>query len=175
MLDSAARVVCCDGAADAYRRRTRREPDAVVGDCDSLRGRFAIVARVPEQETNDLEKAVRHCRAKGWKNIVVVGATGGREDHSIGNVFRALDLGVEVVTERGFFRPVEGGALFKVRKGCAISVFAPHHGTKLESTGLQWPLDSLARPDMHNATLNRATASRVAIRSSKPVMVFVQW
>lgn len=175
MLDSAVRVVCCDGAADAYRRHVGREPHAVVGDCDSVRGRFANVVRIPEQDTNDLEKAVRHCRRQGWRNLVVVGATGRREDHAIGNVFRALDLGVEVATERGVFRPVEGEAALRVRKGCAISVFAPHPGTKMESSGLEWPLGPLESPGLYNATLNRATSSRVVLRSSRPVMVFVQW
>ena len=175
MLDSARRVVCCDGAADAFRRRTGREPCAVVGDCDSLKGRFNNVVKVAEQDTNDLEKAVRHCRSRKWNSLVVVGATGGREDHSVGNLFRALDLGVEVATECGLFRPVMGEAAFKVRKGCAVSIFAPHEKTALRSSGLQWPLDSLKRPNMHNATLNRAVASRVRISASRPVLVFTEW
>ena len=175
MLDSARRVVCCDGAADAFRRHTGREPCAVVGDCDSLKGRFENVVKVAEQDTNDLEKAVRHCRGRKWGRLVIVGATGGREDHSVGNLFRALDLGVEVATEHGLFRPVMGEAAFRVCKGCAVSIFAPHEGTTLRSSGLQWPLDSLKRPDMHNATLNRAVASRVQISASKPVLVFTEW
>ena len=46
--------------------------------------------RVAEQETNDLDKAIRLCRERGWGDLVVVGATGLREDHAIGNVYRAL-------------------------------------------------------------------------------------
>ena len=110
VLSAASRVVCCDGAADAFRRRTGREPDAVVGDCDSVKGRFANVVRVDEQETNDLEKAARFCASKRWGKPVVLGATGKREDHTIGNVFRAMDLGLEIVTDRGRFVPVEGAA-----------------------------------------------------------------
>ena len=83
LLAGARRVVACDGAADAYRRRFRRPPAAVVGDLDSLarRPEGAEVVSVPEQETNDLAKAVAWCRARGWRRLVVVGATGKREDH----------------------------------------------------------------------------------------------
>ncbi|MBR1920526.1 MAG: hypothetical protein IJ829_00825, partial [Kiritimatiellae bacterium] len=39
LLAAARRVVACDGAAYAYRRRFGKSPDAVVGDLDSLRRR----------------------------------------------------------------------------------------------------------------------------------------
>ena len=76
ILDSAERVVCCDSAADAFRRNCEREPFAVVGDCDSVKGRFGNVVRVEEQDTNDLAKAVGFCREKGIGNLVILGATG---------------------------------------------------------------------------------------------------
>ena len=105
MLESADAVVCCDSAADAFRRRFSREPDAVVGDCDSIKGSFGNLVRFSEQETNDLEKAVRYCRGKGWRKPVLLGATGRREDHTIGNVFRAMSLGLEIVSDYGRFIP----------------------------------------------------------------------
>ena len=174
LLSSARRVVCCDGAADAYRRRTGREPDAVVGDCDSVKGRFANLVRVAEQETNDLEKAARFCAARRWGRPVVLGATGKREDHSIGNVFRTLDLGLEVVTDRGRFVPVEGAATLRVRKGAAVSVFAPDPATRMTSQGLEWPLAGVAFRNLYCATLNRATAARVALTASRRVCVFIE-
>ena len=173
ILDAAKRVVCCDGAADAYRRRTGREPDAVVGDCDSLRGRFANVVRVPDQETNDLEKAVRFCANRGWKNPVLLGATGRRDDHAIGNVFRALDLGLAVVTEHGRFLPVEGRVALSVGKGCPVSVFAPDATTRMTSKGLEWPLDGVKFSNLYCATLNRASAARVELVSDRRVYVYL--
>ena len=48
LLAGAKRVVCCDGAAQAYRRRFKREPLAIVGDLDSLKeiGRASCRDRV---------------------------------------------------------------------------------------------------------------------------------
>ena len=173
ILASASAVVCCDSAADAYRRRMRREPAVVVGDGDSVRGRFRNIVRFPEdQDTNDLEKAARWCRENGYENPVVLGATGRREDHSIGNVFRALDLGLEIVTDYGRFVPLEGRKTFAVRKGAAISIFAPDRDTRMKSRGLEWPLDDVRFDTLYRATLNRATASRITLESDRRVCVY---
>lgn len=174
VLESARAVVCCDGAADVYRRRMRREPDAVVGDCDSLRGRFANVERMPDQDTNDLDKAVRYCRGRGWKKPVVAGATGGREDHSIGNIFRALSHGLDTVTDTGRFTPVSGRRTLVAAKGAAVSVFAPDPRTRMSSQGLVWPLAGVKFDTLWRATLNRAARSRIILESDRPVYVYIE-
>ena len=171
-LEDASRVVCCDGAADAYRRRTGKEPFAVVGDCDSVKGRFRNVVLVPDQDSNDLEKAARYCSRRGWKNPLVVGAFGKREDHSVGNVFRALDLGLEIMGDHGRFVPVEGKAVFHVKKGAGVSVFATDPRTKAASKGLEWKLDGVKFANLHCATLNRASASKVEISADRPIFVY---
>lgn len=171
-LESAVRVVCCDGAADAYRRRTGREPDAVVGDCDSLKGRFRNVVPDPSQDTNDLEKAAAYCRRRGWKNPLVLGATGKREDHSVGNVFRALDLGLEILADAGRFVPVEGKTVFRARKGTPVSIFATDPATKASSKGLEWKLDGVKFDSIYRATLNRASAGRVEISCDRRLFVY---
>ncbi|MBO5643428.1 MAG: thiamine diphosphokinase [Kiritimatiellae bacterium] len=175
ILDSAKRVVCCDSAADCYLKKTGLFPAAVVGDCDSLKGEFNNVVRISEQQTNDLEKAVKYCRERGWSDIVVLGAVGKREDHSIGNVFRALALGVEIVTKHGRFVPVCGVRRFKVRKGAAISVFPSSPSTEMKSKGLQWPLEGVKFSNLYVATLNRATHSSIQIESTEPVMLFMEY
>ena len=185
LLAAAKRVVCCDGAADAYRRRFRRWPDVIIGDFDSIRFEnlrsqisnlksqdIPVAVCVPDQETNDLEKAMTYCAKQGWRNPIIVGATGKREDHTIGNVFRALDYGCEIVTDRGRFVPVCGKATFKVAKGAAVSIFAPNPKTRMTSKGLEWPLDEVRFRNLYCATLNRTTAARVTLTATHPVCVF---
>lgn len=180
ILAAAKRVVCCDGAADAYRRRFRRWPDVIVGDLDSVSrlpsraSRPPLLVRIPDQDTNDLEKAMAYCAERGWKNPVVVGATGRREDHTLGNVFRALDYGCEVVTDTGRFVPVCGKAAFRVARGTAVSIFAPDPRTRMTSRGLEWPLDEVRFRNLYCATLNRATGARVVLTATRPVSVFIR-
>ena len=180
LLSAAARVVCCDGAADAYRRRFRRWPSVIIGDFDSisrLSSRFSrspALVRIPDQDTNDLEKAMAYCAKQGWRAPVIVGATGRREDHTLGNVFRALDYGCEIVTDTGRFVPVCGKATFKTSKGAAVSVFATDPKTRMTSKGLEWPLDEVRFRNLYCATLNRTTGSRVTLTATKPVSVYIE-
>ena len=173
LLTSAKRVVCCDSAANAYHRRFRRWPTVTVGDMDSAEDCGGLVVRIAEQDTNDLAKAVRYCAAQGWKAPVILGATGKREDHTLGNVFRALDAGLEVVTDCGRFIPVEGTTTLNVRKGAAVSVFATDRGTKVRSKGLEWPLDGVTFENLYCATLNRAKAARITLTASKRILIYV--
>lgn len=175
LLAGAKRVVCCDGAAQAYRRRFKLEPLAIVGDLDSLKGGRsggARIVHVAEQETNDLAKAVRWCAAQGWKRPVIVGATGKREDHTLGNVFRALAFGLEIVTDHGRFVPFEGRLRLKVAAGAPVSVFAPDPTTRMTSKGLEWPLDGVRFDNLYCATLNRAMATTVTLTSTRRVSVW---
>ena len=179
LLASARRVVACDSAADAYRRRFGRWPTVAVGDMDSAKAAVAEssgcrVVRVEEQETNDLEKAIAYCRGRRWGGPVIVGACGRREDHAVGNVFRALACGLEVVTDHGRFVPVHGKKTLRVRPGAAVSIFAPDPATRMTSRGLEWPLAGVRFENLYCATLNRATLARIALAADRPVSVYVE-
>ena len=179
LLAGATRVVACDSAADAYHRRFRKWPTVIIGDLDSFSrpNLFPFPSSlipVPDQNTNDLEKALAYCAKQGWRNPVIVGATGKREDHTLGNVFRALAYGCTIVTDLGRFIPVRDKATFTVPKGAAVSVFAPDPKTRMTSKGLKWPLAPVKFRNLYCATLNRATASRVTLTTTKPVSVFIE-
>ena len=90
ILSYAENVICCDGAAERYCSR-HGKPYAIIGDCDSLDEKLQklygnIVYYVPDQETNDLTKAVNFCLENGMPDIVILGATGRREDHTVANI-----------------------------------------------------------------------------------------
>ena len=61
-------------------------PDTVVGDFDSLDSSArekmpnAKFLHIPEQDTNDADKSVRHCLELGFKVIHLLSADGGRQD-----------------------------------------------------------------------------------------------
>ena len=183
LLVGAPRVVVCDSAADAYRRNFHKWPTVIIGDLDSVRNLKAFrrsgtdrptVVKVDDQNTNDMEKAMAYCAQRGWRKPVIVGATGKREDHTFGNVFRALAYGCEIVTDTGRFVPVRSKATFNVTKGVAISIFAPDAKTRMTSKGLEWPLDDVKFRNLYCATLNRATGKHVTLTATKPVSVFIE-
>ena len=179
LLAAATRVVACDSAADAYRRAFRKWPAVIIGDFDSVSRlsshvlRPSSFIRISDQNTNDLEKAMAYCVQQNWRDPVIVGATGKREDHTFGNVFRALAYGCEIVTDCGRFIPIRGKMALKVKKGAAVSVFAPDPKTRMTSKGLEWPLDEVRFRNLYCATLNRATATRIVLTSTHPVTVYI--
>lgn len=183
-LETARRVVCCDGAAAGFIRRMKRIPDAVVGDLDSipksvLRRCGDAAVRVPEQDDNDLAKAFRLCIGRGWRDIVILGATGGREDHTIGNVGWIAEFvreapGVAIVTDYGVFTAVsDSGGSVETKAGMQVSFFSPGQDTWLSATGVKFPVADLHLRRWFSATLNEATGGRIALKvSGGPAIVF---
>jgi thiamine pyrophosphokinase len=95
LLRKAENIVCCDGSISKLLD-FGREPIAIVGDMDSISPELKVqfadrVHQVSEQETNDLTKAVEYCISKGFDEIAILGATGLREDHTLGNIALLAD------------------------------------------------------------------------------------
>ena len=158
--------------------------DFVVGDGDSLteEEKSALgdrFVRVNEQETNDLAKGYRFAVARGASEIFFFGATGKREDHAIGNIFHLLEFETEsvrvaMISDYGEFTVVRAGETrrYLAEPGRAFSVFAPLPGTRVESTGLEWPLAGADLSRLWSGTLNRATTDEVTLRATAPILVY---
>ncbi len=180
-LRQAAELICCDGACRTAHALGRM-PDFVVGDGDSLSDadRAALGPRfvqVAEQETNDLAKAFRFAVARAPRRIVILGATGLREDHALGNIFWLLDFAsefpnVSLCTDTGTFEVVASPRVFPCRPGETVSIFAPDRATRLSSSGLVWPLDGIRFANLHCATLNRTDGTSFSLDPSRPVLLY---
>ena len=173
ILDAAAEIVCCDSAADALLRYGRT-PDFIVGDLDSLsktvRESFPDrrIIHIAEQETNDLSKAFRFCRSRGCEHLTILGATGKREDHTLGNIALLADFAqkipdTEMVTDHGRFSVALRSGEFASFPGEQISLFAVDSYTEVTSTGLKYPLNDLPLERWWQATLNEAIADRFTL------------
>lgn len=181
IVQQASYLVCCDGAANELIR-LGLNPDIIIGDGDSLlsenRSRFAhIFHQVDEQESNDQTKAVHFLIEQGKKRIAIVGATGRREDHTLGNISLLMDyqqLGVEVqmFTDYGIFIPANGTTTFPTRAGQQISIIN-FGATGLQGDGLVFPLSDFS--NWWQGTLNRATGTEVTIHASGEYLVFITY
>lgn len=81
-------------------------PDYLVGDFDTAKaslveryeGRCTTIRHKPEKDATDTELAVDEALERGADRIVLVGATGSRMDHTMGNIhmlYRVLQRGKE--------------------------------------------------------------------------------
>lgn len=180
-IDHAAFTVCCDGAANRFID-SGRTPDCIIGDGDSLSHTYKLrfadrFIHVADQDTNDQTKAVHYLLKKGIYSAVILGATGRREDHTIGNIsllIDYLDLGMEVrmYTDCGVFIPARDNGCFECQPGCQVSVFG-FGTTGMKSTGLVYPLRDFN--SWWQGTLNEAQQDCFHIECSGKYLVYLNY
>ena len=190
LLDSAEAVVCCDGALEKWLAHdASARPLAVVGDMDSLprdlRERFsALLVHESGQEDNDQTKALRWVLKEHPEvsEIVFLGASGLREDHTVGNLGllmdypRQFDLGdrkLSMVTDFGTAFPVTDSCDLHLGEGRSFSLFSADNTLRICSEGLQWPTDDVVFDAWWKATLNRTNAPIVSLHFSHPSLALV--
>jgi thiamine pyrophosphokinase len=96
---------------------------------------------------NDLTKAIRWCSERGFKDIAIVGATGKREDHTIGNISLlaeyAREVNVIMVTDTGVFTPILKSSTISSFSGQQVSIFSIDYKTEITSSGLKYKLEKM--------------------------------
>jgi thiamine pyrophosphokinase len=181
-LKKARRIICCDGAAEALVS-FGLEPFAIVGDCDSLSQPIIDkyndkIFRESEQETNDLTKSVAWCSERGYRDIIILGATGKREDHTMGNISLLVEyarsLNVKMVSDTGIFLPIVRSTRFDSSAGQQVSVFSIDPQTEITSSGLKYPLKKKKLTNWWQATLNEAIGTSFNLEfEGGPLIVFI--
>lgn len=181
LLQSAPYLICCDGAINELAQRGLK-PNVIIGDGDSIsdenRIRFDdIFFQVDDQETNDQTKAVNYLLKSGKKRISILGATGGREDHALGNISLLMEYAkegaeVRMYTNYGVFIPMSGKTTFTTKPGQQISIFN-FDATELSSEGLQYPIRDFT--SWWQGTLNEASDSEVTIHASGSYLVYLEY
>lgn len=197
LIASADIVICCDGSLRNYLKvmpsifgGRERLPDAVVGDMDSLpkglQKKFKdIIVHYTEQDYNDQTKAVRYLLER-WPDVTgihIVGATGKRTDHTIGNVSLLMEYGrlfpqikgkeLDMVTDYDTIFPIWDSCSLAVGKGRKVSIIAADNTIKIKSFGLEYPTENVIFDNWWKATLNRAVEDVVSFELSHPSMVLI--
>ncbi len=163
LIREANQIICCDGAA-VKLEKFGLSPNAIVGDLDTISNELKEkysdrLYHFPDQNSNDLTKAVNWCKNKNINNIIILGATGMREDHALGNIgllcsYAKVGVNVEMVTDYGVFTPILQPMRLGSFKGQAVSIFSPRNETRVTSQNLEYPLNNLQISDLWMGTLN---------------------
>lgn len=181
ILQRAQKVVCCDGGANEYIAKGFT-PDIIVGDGDSLsaenRERFAdIIHYDPDQETNDQTKAVKFLMNNGLRNIAIVGATGKRDDHTLGNIallaeYLRMGATVRSYTDYGVFIPCQDSNAFHCKAGAQVSIFNIS-AKNLKSEGLTYPIYDFTA--WWQGTLNESQTETFSISAEGEYIVYITY
>lgn len=214
LIRTADHLVCCDGALSAWVRNApkifgeMRLPDAIVGDMDSLspalQKRYSkLVVHISEQDFNDMTKSLLHVLENfpDADKIHFVGATGKREDHTLGNMSLLMEyakalLGkqapsdylsdclakalakyrkreLDMVTDYTTILPLTDSCEIAVGEGRKVSLVSTDSTLKIKSDGLTWPTDAVVFDNLWKATLNRASADVLRLEFNHPSAILL--
>ena len=178
-IDRAPLVVCLDGATNRLLQQGYR-PHLIIGDGDSIQPglteRYGVeFLKVDEQETNDLSKAVRYLHRRGCRQLMMLGITGRRDDHTLGNIsllvyYLQMGMKAVAVTDWGTFVPCRGNAQLKTTKGQQVSLFN-FRATGFKSNDLVYPPYDTTM--LWQGTLNEATSDRLSIQAEGDYLVYL--
>lgn len=185
LLSAAEIVICCDGAADKLIGFGMK-PHIIIGDMDSIsdktREQYASsLIWSDDQESNDLTKAVGYCIMQDYPSVTILGATGLREDHTLGNISLMMEyhprIVVRMVSDFGIFFLVRSGETILSHKGDNISIFSIDNTIRVTSKGLKYPLNDLQLSNWYRATLNEVVEENFTLlfESDIPLIVYRAW
>lgn len=203
LLDSMenSKVLALDGAANRLKS-IQYCPDCILGDFDSVQdpeywgiagtfsdidenstpyeGNFGVtIIPAKDQNYTDLEKGILYCDAAGASSIAIVQATGGRMDHTMGNLgllkkYYRPDRNLIILTEKEqmFYLSdleiaVEGG----MGEYCAIMGFPE---ALMTTTGLAYNGDEyLVRLGVQESVCNTIVDSQAEIHIKGEALVIL--
>lgn len=173
-------IVCCDGAINALSM-TQIVPKAIVGDCDSLSNENKLkfqdlIIQIKEQETNDLTKSIQYCFNQRKKDLIILGGTGKREDHSIANIGLLTDYidyidNICMITNHGVFNAINSPSTFETYPGQQISLFSISP-CKVTAHNLKYPIQDRVFTNWWQATLNESESNTFSIDTNGKLVIF---
>jgi thiamine pyrophosphokinase len=182
VLHTATQIICCDGATQNLINYGLK-PNLIIGDLDSIsseiRKKYSdIIIQDKCQDTNDLTKAVNWCVANNISEITILGATGKREDHTLGNISLLMDysklLNVKMISDFGIFTAISKSTKFKSFVGQQISIFSLEPETEITSENLKFPLQKLKLKSLWMGTLNEALSNNFSINFENGKIIVFQ-
>lgn len=179
ILDNREYLICCDGAINELSKTTTI-PDAIVGDCDSMSSenkvRFQTILHPDkDQETNDLTKSIHFSIKQNKKDIIIIGATGKREDHTIANISLLAEhmhlANLRIVTDYGTFTAIDSDSTFESYKGQQVSIFSIDN-SPLSVTNLKYPIENRAFTNWWQGTLNESLGNDFTVKTEKRLIIY---
>jgi thiamine pyrophosphokinase len=183
MFNEAQKLICCDGAVENLLF-FGKEPDFIVGDLDSIspvteKRFFDRIVHISEQESNDLTKAVNFCKSREYNHIAILGATGKRPDHTLGNISllaEYIDIvdDVKMYDDFGIFTAIKQSTKFSCFAEQVVSVFSLTPEMPITYKGLKYPIKKHPLTSWWQGTLNRSLSTEFEIIFSEGKVIVFQ-
>ena len=179
ILDKSKTIIACDGAANTLNDNNYRI-DAIIGDLDSIRPDIKdkypnIIYQYPDQSENDLRKAIEFLISNNVKEASIIGATGKREDHTIGNIFSlskfCSKINLKIFTETGCFFCINKDTEFKSFKGQQVSLFTLNDRTRISTKGLKYNFNKNTISTIFYGALNESIGETFHVKINNECVI----
>lgn len=177
-------IIACDGAINQLIAH-QITVDYVIGDGDSAALVNKSTAKnpyihVPEQDSNDLSKAINWLIEQGMTNqaVVIYAANGLREDHALANIALLAQFAIAMpalcmLSDFGIWQALRPGInRINAFQGQQISFFDLSQNAQISCNQLKWPLEKYQLPHLNSGTLNQACAEQLTIECDQPILVY---
>jgi thiamine pyrophosphokinase len=164
-------IICADGGANSAKK-LGIIPDFIIGDLDSISSSTlkyfknkSTIIKINRQNDTDVEKCLKFAIKKGFKEVVLLGVTGDRLDHTICNLGIVIKffnkIKIHISAENSFLSAHNKALLIKSKINETISLYAFDQKTFITSKGLMYPLKK-----SNLAFGERESTSNVAVSES---------
>ena len=144
-------IICADGGANSAKK-LGVIPDFIVGDLDSIslstqkyfKNKSTII-QIKRQNDTDVEKCLKFAIKNGFKEVILLGVTGDRLDHTICNLgivikfFKKIKM--HISAENSFLSAYNKSVLIRSKINEIISLYVFNKQTFITSKGLLYPLE----------------------------------
>ena len=178
-------IICADGGANSAKK-IGVIPNFIVGDLDSIsestlkyfNGKSKII-KYKRQNDTDVEKSLKFAINKKYNEVILLGVTGDRLDHTICNlgiVLKFFDkIKISLVSEKSFLIPINKPTILKSKIGETISFYAFDKKTKITSTCLKYKLNNTALPfGIKESTSNVAIQNDIRIKVTGGIVFVIR-
>jgi len=176
-------IICGDGGVNSARN-LGITPDFIIGDLDSISlstlkyfKNKSTVIKIKRQNDTDVEKCLKFAIRKKFDEVVLLGVTGDRLDHTICNLGIVIKffgkIKIYLSAESSFLTSINKTTEFNSKVGETISIYAFDDKTKISSVGLKYKLNNTALPFGVRESTSNVSISEKIILKIKNGIVFV--
>jgi thiamine pyrophosphokinase len=178
-------IICADGGANSAQK-IGIKPDFIIGDLDSISSSTlkyfknkSTIIKINRQNDTDVEKCLKFAIKKKFDEVVLLGVTGDRLDHTICNLGIVIKffnkIKIHISAENSFLSAFNKTLTFKSKINETISLYAFDQKTFITSKGLMYPLkkSSLAFGE-RESTSNVAVSESVELKINGGIVFIIR-
>lgn len=150
-------VICADGGLEKAKK-LNLIPDIILGDFDSVNSvvlenykklNIETITFPSEKDYTDMELAINYAVKKGFKDIILVGASGTRLDHTVANIlliekYNKENIKIKILDNNNLIQMVNNNMRIPFKKNYFVSIIPLSEKIEgLTLDGFKYPLNNV--------------------------------